>query len=265
MQTGPTNNSPLPRPGQTPKPPSKDSMRARLDAVGAWWNRAWEQGGVLHGVWEDIRRTPKADWHGLAHWIKALVLVVAAAVLVMLLGAAAGVLGALTDTVTTAVPRPHMDLEHDTSGIWPTLTTPIRAFLDAQAAHLPALSGATVYTLWQTTGLIGLLGGFLRISGARILWTLWGLSSIWVVWSASPVGGRLLAAALAAVVWGLASILALRGLSFRPVIHNHQAAPVAPAFSPEFRPELHLHATLPAPTPPGDETPPPTVIRFPNR
>ncbi|MFI8769516.1 hypothetical protein ACIGN6_32055 [Streptomyces sp. NPDC053792] len=260
MQTGPNHTPELP----TSKPSPKSSARARLDAAGAWWNRAWEKDGVLHGVWEDIRRAPKADWHGLAHWIKALVLVVAAVVMVMLLGAAAGVLGALTDTVTTAVPRPHVDLEHDTSGIWPTLTTPIRDFLDGQAAHLPALSGATVYTLWQATGLIGLIGGFMRISGARILWTLWGTGSIWIVWSASPAGGRVLAAALAAVVWALASIPALRGLTFRPIIHNYQAAPAAPVFSPEFRPELHLHAMLPAPTPPGDEPPAPTVIRFPN-
>ncbi|MFE6713995.1 hypothetical protein [Streptomyces sp. NPDC057695] len=258
MPTGPNHTPELP----TPKPSSKTDVRARLDAAGVWWTRAWEQGGLLHGVWEDIRRAPKTDWHGLAHWIKVLALVVAGGALVMLLGAAANVLGALTDTVTTTLPHPHVDLEHDTSGVWPTLTTPIRAFLDAQATHLPALSGTTVYSLWQITGLAGLIGGFLRISGARILWTLWGLSSIWIVWSASPAGGRLLAAALAAALWTLASILALRGLTVRPVIHNH--APAAPVFSPEFRPELHLHATLPAPTPPGDDTPGPTVIRLPN-
>ncbi|MDV9188189.1 hypothetical protein R6L23_08160 [Streptomyces sp. SR27] len=259
MPTGPNHTPVLP----TSKPSLKKSgARTRLDAAGAWWNRAWEKDGVLHGVWEDIRRAPKADWHGLAHWIKALALIVAAVVVVMLLGAAASVLGALADAVTGSVPRPQVDLENDTSGIWPTLTTPIRSFLDAQAAHLPALSGATVYTLWQATGLVGLIGGFLRISGARILWTLWGTGSIWIVWTGSPAGGRILAAALAAAVWALASILALRGISFRPVIHNH--APAAPVFSPEFRPELHLHATLPAPTPPGDDTPGPTVIRFPN-
>ncbi|MFB7453487.1 hypothetical protein [Streptomyces sp. NPDC056194] len=255
MQTGPNRTPELP----TSKPSSKSNARARLDAAGAWWNRAWEQGGALHGVWEDIRRAPKADWHGLAHWIKALALVGAAVMMVMLLGAAASVVGALTDTVTTAVPRPRVDLEHDTNGIWPTLTTPIRSFLNAQAAYLPALSGATVYALWQATGLIGLIGGFLRITGARILWALWGAGSIWTVWSASPAGGRILAAALATAVWALASILALRGLTFRPVIHNH--APAAPV----FRPELHLHATLPTSTPPGDDAPGPTVIRFPNR
>jgi hypothetical protein len=44
-------------------------------------------------------------------------------------------------------------------------------------------------------------------------------------------------------MWALASIVALRGLSLRPVIKNHP---------PEFRPELHFHAAIPAPTPAGD-------------
>lgn len=43
-------------------------------------------------------------------------------------------------------------------------------------------------------------------------------------------------------MWALASIAALRGLSLRPVVHNHP-----PVFQPEIRPELHLHATIPAP------------------
>ncbi|MET9725463.1 hypothetical protein [Streptomyces zaomyceticus] len=173
MQTGPNNPPELP----ASKPSPKSSTLVRLDAASDWWNRAWEQGGVLHGVWEDIRRAPKADWHGLAHWIKALALVVAAGVVVMLLSAASSVLGAIAEVITGTVPHPQMDLGHDTGGIWPTLTTPIRTFLVGQAAYLPALSGATVYTLWQATGLIGLIGGFLHITGARILWALWGTGS----------------------------------------------------------------------------------------
>ncbi|MEW1699466.1 hypothetical protein [Streptomyces sp. NPDC091278] len=255
MTTGPTPELPSGKPL-----PKKPGAQVRLAAARSWWTRAWDDDGVLHGMWEDIRRAPKADWHGLAHWIKAAALTAAGVVFVLLLGAAASVLSALADTITGTMPRPHLDLADDTRGIWPTLTTPVRVFLDTQTAHLPALSGPTAYTLWQITGLTGLTGGFLRISGARILWTLWGTGSIWIVWTASPSGGRILATALATAVWALASILALRGLSFRPVIHNHQAAPPAPVFRPEFRPELHLHTT-----PPGDGTPPPTVIRYPNR
>ncbi|CAM5541607.1 MULTISPECIES: hypothetical protein [Streptomyces] len=41
-------------------------------------------------------------------------------------------------------------------------------------------------------------------------------------------------------MWALASIFALRGLSLRPIVHNHP-----PQY--QFSPALHIHATLPAP------------------
>ncbi|HEX2300820.1 MAG TPA: hypothetical protein VHH34_20320 [Pseudonocardiaceae bacterium] len=49
-------------------------------------------------------------------------------------------------------------------------------------------------------------------------------------------------------MWALASIFALRGLTLRPIVHNHP-----PQFQPQFNPALHLHATIPAPTPAGDD------------
>ncbi|MFD3761843.1 hypothetical protein [Streptomyces sp. NPDC058622] len=30
------------------------------------WNASWEQGGFLHGRWEELRRVPQAGWHGMA-------------------------------------------------------------------------------------------------------------------------------------------------------------------------------------------------------
>ncbi|WP_309053585.1 hypothetical protein [Streptomyces sp.] len=47
-------------------------------------------------------------------------------------------------------------------------------------------------------------------------------------------------------MWALASIFALRGLTLRPIVHNHP-----PQY--QFNPALHLHATIPAPTPAGDD------------
>lgn len=44
-------------------------------------------------------------------------------------------------------------------------------------------------------------------------------------------------------MWALASILALRGLSLRPIVHNHP-----PQFPTQFSPALHIHTTLPAPS-----------------
>ncbi|MEU6867764.1 hypothetical protein ABZ924_31785 [Streptomyces sp. NPDC046876] len=67
-----------------------------------------------------------------------------------------------------------------------------------------------------------------------------------MIWSAAPAGGRAAATGLAALMWALASIFALRGLTLRPIVHNHP-----PPY--RFNPALHLHATIPAPTPAGDD------------
>ncbi|GGV45799.1 hypothetical protein ABZY00_32075 [Streptomyces griseoflavus] len=45
------------------------------------------------------------------------------------------------------------------------------------------------------------------------------------------------ATGLAALMSALASAFALRGLTLRPIVHNHP---------PQFNPELHLHAPAPA-------------------
>ncbi|MFE5596277.1 hypothetical protein [Streptomyces sp. NPDC056549] len=71
-----------------------------------------------------------------------------------------------------------------------------------------------------------------------------------MIWSATPAGGRAAATGLAALMWALASIFALRGLSLRPIVHNHP-----PQFQPQFNPALHLHAILPTPTRLGDDAP----------
>ncbi|MGV9248049.1 hypothetical protein [Streptomyces sp. NPDC003710] len=63
---------------------------------------------------------------------------------------------------------------------------------------------------------------------------------------AAPAGGRAAATGLAALMWALASMFALRGLTLRPIVHNHP-----PQY--QFNPALHLHATIPAPTPAGDD------------
>ncbi|WP_228978416.1 hypothetical protein [Streptomyces sp. DH12] len=69
-----------------------------------------------------------------------------------------------------------------------------------------------------------------------------------MIWSATPAGGRAAATGLAALMWALASIFALRGLTLRPVVHNYP-----PQFQPQFSPALHIHATLPTPTPGGED------------
>ncbi|MFI8200475.1 hypothetical protein ACIF6K_28825 [Streptomyces sp. NPDC085942] len=152
---------------------------------------------------------------------------------------ASAALQGLSDAPATA-PR-------DGSGLWGTVDHPIRSFLADQATYLP-VAPAALYTFWQLTGLIGLVGGFFGNAGARIAWALFGTSSLAMIWTATPAGGRAAATGLAALMWALASIIALRGLTLRPVVHNHP-----PQFQPQFSPALHLHTTLPSPTPAGDD------------
>ncbi|MFG3545158.1 MULTISPECIES: hypothetical protein [Streptomyces] len=130
----------------------------------------------------------------------------------------------------------------DGTSLWGTVDHPVRDFLSQQAAHL-SVAPAALYAFWQLTGVLGLIGGFLGNAGARIAWALFGCGSLAMVWSASPPGGRAAATGLAALMWALASILALRGLSLRPIVHNHP-----PQFPTQFSPALHIHATLPAPS-----------------
>lgn len=133
----------------------------------------------------------------------------------------------------------------DGGGLWGTVDHPVRVFLADQAAHL-SVAPAALYAFWQLTGLVGLVGGFFGNAGARIVWLLFGIGSLAMIWSAAPAGGRAAATGLAALMWALASMFALRGLTLRPVVHNHP-----PQY--QFNPALHLHATLPAPTPAGDD------------
>jgi hypothetical protein len=228
---------PVPLPKPQPKQP-------RFAALRAWWNTSWEPGGFLYRRWEDLRSAPELGWHGTANWLKALLAAAGLSVVVLLLNGATGVLAGSLHTLLTAAPR--VQVGTDTShGVFAVVDQPVRSYIAVRSAPLQ-ISASTVYTLWQLVGLIGLIGGAFRSSGARLTWTAWGAASIAMVYSAAPAGGRTIATGLAVLAWTAASAVALRGLSLRPVflthIHN-----TAPAFEP------HIH--LPAPAAPADDTP----------
>ncbi|CAL9675229.1 hypothetical protein SUDANB176_07721 (plasmid) [Streptomyces sp. enrichment culture] len=206
------------------------------------WRTSWEEGGFLYQRWEEIFQARHASRHGLANWIKTAALFGGLSLIVMMLDAAGDITSAALKGLS-AVPDTGSG---DRSGLWGTVDHPIRMFLADQAAHLAVAPGA-LYAFWQLTGLLSLVGGFLGSAGARITWTLFGCSGLAMVWSASPAGGRAAATGLAALMWALASIVALRGLTLRPIVHNHP-----PQFQPQFNPAIHLHAAIPAPTPAGD-------------
>jgi hypothetical protein len=228
---------PVPRPKPQPKQPRFAAIRSR-------WASSWRD-GFLHDRWEDLRRAPELGWHGMADWLKTVLSAAGICVLILLLNSAAGVLADTLHRLLTAAPR--VQVGTDTShGAFAVIDQPVRSYIAIHSASLQ-VSASTVYTLWQMVGLFGLIGGFLRSSGARLTWTAWGAASTAMVYSAAPTGGRTIATGLAVLAWTAASAVALRGLSLRPVVftHVHNAAP---AFEP------HLH--LPAPADPmADDTP----------
>lgn len=214
----------------------------RLARLRAAWKESWEEGGFLYQRWEEVFQARHAGWHEVANWIKAAALFGGLSLIVMMLDTAGDIAFATLKGLSSAVPAANAG---DGSGLWGTVDHPVRVFLADQAAHL-AVAPAALYAFWQFAGVLALIGGFCKNAGARIAWALWGCASLAMIWSAAPAGGRAAATGLAALMWALASIFALRGLTLRPIVHNHP-----PQY--QFNPALHLHATIPAPTPAGDD------------
>ncbi|WP_333746123.1 hypothetical protein [Streptomyces sp. IBSBF 2950] len=236
---------------QMPPPPvleleGKHGTR-RLARLRAAWKESWEEGGFLYQRWEEVFQARHASWHEVANWIKAAALFGGLSLIVMMVDAASDI-ASVTLKGLSAIPATNVG---DGSGLWGTVDHPVRVFLADQAAHL-SVAPAALYAFWQMTGLLGLVGGFLGNAGARIAWLLFGIGSLAMIWSTAPAGGRAAATGLAALMWALASMFALRGLTLRPIVHNHP-----PQY--QFNPALHLHATIPAPAPAGDDLGPDNI------
>lgn len=213
--------------GQTPEPSdAKDSPRPkRFAGLRAAWNASWEQGGFLYERWEELFQARRLGWHEMANWIKAVLSLVGICAVIVLLHAVGDIVSAVLHRLSatrTVIEPPGVDT---TSGLWGVIDNPVRSYIGQHSASL-SVPGTAVYAFWQLTGLIGLIGGFAGSTGARILWTGFGFSGVAMVWSATPDGSRTVATGIAALMWALASIVALRGLSLRPVINN--LAPAAP-------------------------------------
>ncbi|CAM5293302.1 hypothetical protein GCM10010329_80710 [Streptomyces spiroverticillatus] len=239
-QTPPTKDNSL----------DKDTGTTRLARLRAGWEASWEQGGFLYGRWEELRLVPKAGWHGVARWIKALLVLAGVCALLILLDTAGDIFGAALSRLADSMPATRAGTSA-VGELWGVVDNPIRSYIDQHSVGL-SVSGSAVYAFWQLVGLFGLAGGFLGSTGARITWACWGAVSVLAVWSAAPADGRTVAAGIAVLAWTLASTLALRGWSLRPVVNNF--LPLAPAFQPqiEIRPEIHLPASASAP---DDDTP----------
>ncbi|MEU4506806.1 hypothetical protein [Streptomyces sp. NPDC024089] len=236
----------IPHPRQEPPAPSPtEPEEPRLAVLREWWTAAWDEGGVLHARWEDLRCAPELGWHGMAIWLKAVLGLAGVCAVVILLDGATDVLADALHRLLTAVPDVQVGADTSNS-VCAVVDQPIRSYIATHAASLP-ISASTVYTVWQLAGLFGLIGGFLRSSGARLTWTAWGAASIAMVYSTTPADGRTITTGLAALAWTAASTIALRGLTLRPSLFIHNEAPGI-----EIRPEIHV----PAPAaPPAEGTP----------
>ncbi|GGP80419.1 hypothetical protein [Streptomyces melanogenes] len=213
-----------------PPPPVADREagpgKERFARLRAGWDASWKPGGFLYERWEDLFQARRLGRHEMANWIKAVLGLAGVCAVIVLLDAAVDIASAVLHRLSptpTATEAPGADT---TGGLWGVIDNPVRSYIGQHSAGLTVPSTA-VYAFWQVTGLIGLIGGFAGSTGARILWTGWGLSGTAMVWSAAPAGSRTIATGMAALMWALASIIALRGLSLRPVINT----PVAPAMT----------------------------------
>lgn len=214
-----------------PELPPARKGKPRLAKLRAAWKESWQEGGFLYQRWEDVFEARHASWHEIATWIKAAALLAGISLIVMLVDTA-GDIASATLKGLSAAPATGTG---DGNGLWGAVDHPVRLFLADQAAHL-SVAPAALYAFWQLTGLLGLIGGFLGNAGARIAWLLFGIGSLAMIWSAAPAGGRAAATGLAALMWALASIFALRGLTLRPVVHNH---PPQYQFNPALHPVQH--------------------------
>ncbi|MER8226042.1 hypothetical protein ABTZ58_37045 [Streptomyces sp. NPDC094143] len=206
------------------EPTAEKPAPSRLQALRNQWHAAWEEGGFLHQRWEDLAQARHAGWHDIANWIKAVLVLAGVCAVIILLDTASDIVSAVLHRLSatgTVTATPGTDT---TSGLWGVIDNPIRSYIAQHSTHLPA-PGSAIYTLWQFTGLIGLLGGAAGSTGARLLWTGWGLASAAMVWSAAPDGSRTIATGTATLMWALASIVALRGLSPRRL---DDPAPITP-------------------------------------
>ncbi|MFI9846003.1 hypothetical protein ACIHFD_53885 [Nonomuraea sp. NPDC051941] len=108
------------------------------------------------------------------------------------------------------------------------VTKPVHDYVTAHAAGLP--SGAeAIWSAWALTGPgLWLLCWLLRSWGARLAWVLYGAGTVAMVYSASPANGRLLAAGIAVLYWGVLSVFAFRGVGRRrPTVQVHPAPDVS--------------------------------------
>ncbi|SDK32722.1 hypothetical protein [Nonomuraea jiangxiensis] len=179
------------------------------------------QGWARERFADDPREAEIAKYSVLGVCVAAVALLVIA-----ILWLAVAVLGALVEGVSNGL---------ITGGTWAlervgdwhlteVVTTPVHAYITAHAAGLPT-GAEVIWSAWALSGPILWLLCWLTGSSwsARLAWVLYGAGTVAMVYSASPANGRMLAAGIAVLYWGVLSVFALRGIRRRPTVHVHPA------------------------------------------
>ncbi|MFF8775079.1 hypothetical protein [Kitasatospora sp. NPDC015120] len=209
------------------------------------------------GGWLDRRRLELAagldDFAGAEPWVRAGAYLVAAALAVLLLGTAGGILLNAAGALIGAVHLPQ-DLPAGGDNLRTAVTGPVHTYLIAHQAY--PLTAAAAYGAWKTVGLVAALLAFLtRGAVARLGWTAWSCATLAMVWSAAPPSGRPVAVGLTATALTVISLFALRGLSFslRPVVVTRaDVQPQITIQTPEPK-TARPRASVPAPGSPFDQ------------
>lgn len=113
---------------------------------------------------------------------------------------------------------------------WPitqTITDPVRAYLDAHAANLPATADQ-LWWAWAITTAVLLVLAWSGSVGARIGWTLTGACTAAMVYAGTAPDARALAAGITVMAWATLSILAFQGTRRRPAVEITNVLPHTP-------------------------------------
>ncbi|MCX4971004.1 hypothetical protein OHA98_41050 [Streptomyces sp. NBC_00654] len=216
----------IPRQNHLPAPvPKARPGKPRFAALRTWWTTTWKRGGLLHTMWEDILSAPQHGFRHMASWLRT-VLTIAGASLVVVLAKTAG------EVILRTL---HQVLTADTShGMFAVVDQPVRTYIAQHSAGLP-VEGSTVYTLWLLTGIVALVLGYLSESNSlRATWAGHGAATVFMVWTATPENGRPVAAGLTLLAWTVLSAFALHGLTLR--------RPATRPATVAVRPEIHVPA-----------------------
>ena len=182
------------------------AVRSRAGALAAWAGEHLTPALIRRR--HELEEALTYGWNSARTWVKAL-----ASLLALLVVVYAG--NWVTDLLASVYHR----LVGYHTGLLTTITTPVQHWTAAHSSSLP-MGAAGLFGLWELAGLVLLITAFAGSAAARLAWTGYGAATAAMVWSATPAPDQAAATGITALVWALASIVALHGLSLRPVITN---------------------------------------------